>query len=106
MSIRRCRSRSVIGVVRRDIAPFAACVTKKLRTAQCLTRVCNAAKRTLIGHSDHAAAALSGGIRQTGDRIWLASFMHYDLSYFDDEACRLEPLANPFGPKMLPMSSV
>ena len=32
--------------------------------------------------------------------------MDYDLGYFDDETCRLEPLANPFGPKVLPMSSV
>ena len=23
---------------------------------------------------------------------------------FDDETCRLEPIANPFGPKVLPMS--
>lgn len=27
----------------------------------------------------------------------------YDLGYFDDETCRLEPLENPFGPKVLPM---
>jgi putative transposase len=46
------------------------------------------------------------GIKQTDERIWLVSFMHYDLGYFDDETCRLEPLANPFGPKVLPMSSV
>ena len=46
------------------------------------------------------------GIKQTDDRIWLVSFMDYDLGYFDDETCRLEPLANPFGPKVLPMSSV
>ena len=45
------------------------------------------------------------GIKQTEDRIWLVSFMDYDLGYFDDETCRLEPLANPFGPKVLPMSS-
>jgi len=45
------------------------------------------------------------GIRQTDDRIWLVSFMHYDLGYFDDETCRLEPLQSPFGPKVLPMSS-
>lgn len=45
------------------------------------------------------------GIKQTDDRIWLVSFMDYDLGYFDDETCRLEPLANPFGPKVLPMSS-
>ncbi len=27
-----------------------------------------------------------------------------DLGYFDDETCRLEPIENPFGPKVLPMS--
>ena len=46
------------------------------------------------------------GVKQTEDRIWLVTFMDYDLGYFDDETCRLEPLANPFGPKVLPMSSV
>jgi putative transposase len=45
------------------------------------------------------------GVTQVGDRIWLVSFMHYDLGYFDDQNCRLEPIANPFGPKVLPMSS-
>ena len=46
------------------------------------------------------------GISQVDDHLWLASFMHYDLGYFDDETCRLEPIANPFGPKVLPMSPV
>lgn len=46
------------------------------------------------------------GIKQTDERIWLVSFMHHDLGYFDDETCRLEPLQNPFGPKVLPMSPV
>jgi putative transposase len=46
------------------------------------------------------------GIKQVDEHIWLVSFMHYDLGYFDDETCRLEPLQNPFGPKVLPMSSV
>ncbi len=46
------------------------------------------------------------GVKQTEDRIWLVSFMDYDLGYFDDQTCRLEPLANPFGPKVLPMSSL
>ena len=44
------------------------------------------------------------GVRQVSDRIWLVSFMDYDLGYFDDETCRLEPIENPFGPKVLPMS--
>jgi len=28
--------------------------------------------------------------------------MDYDWGYFDDETCRLEPIDNPFGPKVLP----
>jgi putative transposase len=46
------------------------------------------------------------GVRQVGDQLWLVSFMDYDLGYFDDESCRLEPIANPFGSKVLPMSPV
>ena len=38
------------------------------------------------------------------EHLWLVTFMHYDLGYFDDETCRLEPIENPFGPKVLPMS--
>ena len=45
------------------------------------------------------------GVTQVGDRIWLVTFMHYDLGYFDDETARLEPIDNPFTPKVLPMSS-
>lgn len=44
------------------------------------------------------------GIRQIDERIWLVSFMHYDIGFFDDETCRLEPAPNPFGAKVLPMS--
>ena len=38
------------------------------------------------------------------DHTWLVTFMHYDLGYFDDETCRLEPIEDPSGPKLLPMS--
>jgi len=44
------------------------------------------------------------GVKQVSDRTWLVTFMQYDLGYFDDETCRLEPIENPFGPKVLPMS--
>jgi len=44
------------------------------------------------------------GIKQVEDRLWLVSFMDYDLGYFDDTECRLEPIDNPFGAKLLPMS--
>ena len=43
------------------------------------------------------------GVKQVNERVWLVSFMDYDLGYFDD-TCRLEPIENPFGPKVLPMS--
>jgi putative transposase len=53
----------------------------------------------------HVFAGQNVGVTQVGERIWLVSFMHYDLGYFDDETCRLEPIDNPFGPKVLPMCS-
>ena len=53
----------------------------------------------------HVFAGQNVGVTQVGERIWLVTFMHYDLGYFDDETCRLEPIDNPFGPKVLPMSS-
>jgi putative transposase len=44
------------------------------------------------------------GIKQIDDHVWLVSFMHYDIGFFDDETCRLEPAPNPFGAKVLNMS--
>jgi putative transposase len=44
------------------------------------------------------------GVKEVDDHVWLVTSMHYDLGYFDDETCRLEPMADPLGPKLLPMS--
>ena len=44
------------------------------------------------------------GVTQTEENIWLVTFMNYDLGYFDTETCRVEPIDNPFNPKVLPMS--
>ena len=46
------------------------------------------------------------GIRQVDEKTWLVSFMSYDLGYFDEDSGQFEPGANPFGAKVLPMSSV
>ena len=46
------------------------------------------------------------GIKEVNDKIWLVTFMDYDLGYFDEDSKRFEPLVNPFGAKVLPMSSV
>jgi putative transposase len=48
-------------------------------------------------------AAQAVGIKEVHDDIRLVSFMDYDLGYFDLETRVLEPLENPFGPKVLPM---
>src|SRR5580700_8888811 len=44
------------------------------------------------------------GIKEVADKIWLVSFMHYDLGFFDHETGRVECAPNPFGPNLLPMS--
>lgn len=44
------------------------------------------------------------GLKEVSDGTWLVTFMDFDLGYFDVDSCRFEPLANPFGPKVLPMS--
>jgi putative transposase len=44
------------------------------------------------------------GVKKVDDHLWLVTFMHYDLRYFDDETCRLGPIGNPFGPTLSPMS--
>jgi hypothetical protein len=36
--------------------------------------------------------------------IWIVSFMCYDLGYIDLEQRTLQPLDNPFGPRLSPMS--
>ena len=47
------------------------------------------------------------GIREVADQIWLVSFMHYDLGFFDKDEGRIEPGPNPFAPeKVLAMSPV
>ena len=46
------------------------------------------------------------GVKEVSDQIWLVTFMHYDLGFFDHETCRVEPADNPFEAKVLPMSPV
>jgi hypothetical protein len=44
------------------------------------------------------------GIKEVDEGIWLVSFMHYDLGYFDTEQKTLQTLGNPFGTRLSPMS--
>jgi putative transposase len=63
-------------------------------------RICRGNKKI---NFSQVFAGQAVGIKEVHDDIRLVSFMDYDLGYFDLEARVLEPLENPFGPKVLPM---
>ena len=44
------------------------------------------------------------GLKEVDDGIWLVSFINYDLGYIDLEQRTLQPLDNPFGTRLSPMS--
>jgi len=74
---------------------------KTFTVTQC-GRICFNSRKVNLSH---VFAGQNVGVTQVGERVWLVTFMRYDLGYFDDETCRLEPIENPFRPKVLPMSS-
>jgi len=39
------------------------------------------------------------GVREVADKIWLVSFMDYDLGFFDEDFGRVEPAQNPWLPE-------
>jgi len=73
---------------------------KTFTVTQC-GRICFNGRKVNLSH---VFAGQNVGVTQVGERVWLVTFMRYDLGYFDDETCRLEPIENPFAPKLLPMS--
>lgn len=64
-------------------------------------RICMHRKKINISH---VLAGQRLGIKEVDDGIWLVSFLHYDLGYIDLEQRTLQPLDNPFGPGLSPMS--
>jgi putative transposase len=50
-----------------------------------------------------AFAGQTVGVREVDEKIWLVSFMDYDLGFFDHQSGRVESTVNPFGAKVLPM---
>lgn len=61
----------------------------------------------MYGKKINLSAVFAGqslGIKEVDEGIWLVSFMHYDLGYIDLEQKTLQPLDNPFGPGLSPMS--
>jgi len=64
-------------------------------------RICMHRKRINLSH---VLAGQRVGIKEVDDGIWIVSFMQYDLGYIDLEQKTLQPLDNPFGPRLSPMS--
>ena len=54
----------------------------------------------------HVFAGQDVGVREVADHVWLISFMHYDLGFFDDESSRVECAPNPFSAKVSTMCPV
>jgi putative transposase len=75
---------------------------KTITVTQC-GRVCFGRKKI---HLSTVFAGQNVGIKQVDDKIWLVSFMQYDLGFFDEDSCRLGSAENPFGARVLPMSPV
>ena len=75
---------------------------RTITVTQC-GRVC------IAGRKINLSAVFAGqnvGIREVSEKIWLISFMHYDLGCFDQQCTRVECAPNPFGAKVLPMSPI
>jgi transposase InsO family protein len=69
--------------------------------------VTNCGRLCLYNQKINLSSSLAGqavGIKEVDHGIWLVTFMQYDLGYIDLEEKTLQPLENPFGPKVLPMS--
>lgn len=64
-------------------------------------RICLYRKKINISH---VLAGQMLGVKEVDEGIWLVSFMDYDLGYIDLEQKTLQPLDNPFGPKVVTVS--
>jgi putative transposase len=90
---RKCQSKVVLEANRNAFHDKTIVVTR-------CGRICLGNKKI---NFSQVFAGQAVGIKEVHDDIWLVSFMDYDLGYFDPETRVLEPLENPFGPKVLPM---
>jgi transposase InsO family protein len=64
-------------------------------------RICMHRKKINISY---VLAGQRVGIKEVDEGIWIVSFMQYDLGYINLEQKTLQPLDNPFGARLLPMS--
>ena len=68
---------------------------RTVRVTRC-GRICLGRRKINLSH---VFAGQCVGIREVDDRIWLVSFLHFDLGFFDHQEGRVEPAPNPFAPE-------
>jgi putative transposase len=63
-------------------------------------RICLGGRKINVSHSFAGQAV---GIKEVAEKIWLMTFMHYDLGFFDHQTGRVECAPNPYEAQVLPM---
>src|ERR1700730_8112345 len=76
-------------------------VPRQHHPRHCCGRICLHRKKINLST---VFAGQAVGLKEVEEGTWLVSFMDYDLGYIDLEEKTLQPLDNPFGPRVSPMS--
>lgn len=70
---------------------------RAIQVTQC-GRICMAGRKINLST---VFAGQHVGVREVEDKIWLVSFMDFNIGFFDEEENRVEPMGvNPFAPKL------
>jgi hypothetical protein len=91
--------------MRLPLSPVMACRTSPTRYTAA-TSSSPPAAASACRERVNISTVLAGqrlGIKEVDEAIWLVSFMRYDLGFIDLEQKTLQPLDNPFGPRLSPM---
>ena len=91
------RSLSALHPLLSGLARYRLSLPRQSRGRHQCGRICFGRKK--INFST-VFAGQAVAIKEVHEDIWLVSFMDYDLGYFDLETRVLEPLDNPFGPRL------
>ncbi len=75
--------------------PAYPCHDRSVRGTRC-GRLCIGQRKINLSQ---VFAGQTAGIREVEDRIWLVSFLDFDLGFFDQEEGRVEPAPHPFVPE-------
>src|ERR1035441_5072427 len=103
MNLRSCNTRRILLCVSMLIVPISSRKSvPRSATSNSPFFDATALVKAPLTCPNSVDSSRSGGIKEVDEGIWLVSFMHYDLGYFDLEQKTLQPLDNPFGTRLSP----